>query len=310
MKNHFPGTDHEDLGRRNRILGYFGQTREKMLKELNHHRAIEHPGDPLPEGRMEWLLDCQMKTWSHTVGLWVLGFDPEGNPDPLGPTTAGSGVLVEISGNHFIATCAHIFSEVPHRRFWVLPEQMLFRKAEPQEYLHSSQVRWCGSTTASGRDQKSDPTDLALIQINPKSFVGNGHSFYRLDEPVQDLDQPYDGWGCGVPGALTERSLRGSVITSHGGCTCIPISLSTDPVWSERGERDRRILVGHADHRPYLRHEEVLPCPDSLQGVSGGGLWLLTNAEPLLVGILVRETPTRLEAVNINLMLEFAKLVM
>lgn len=309
MKGPSRGTDHENPESK-RILGYFGQTREKMLKELNHHRAIEHPGCHLTEGRMEWLLDCQMKTWTYSVGLWIIGFDPEGNPDQLGLSTAGSGVLVEISGQYFIATCAHIFSGVPDRRFWVLPQQMVSHKTEPHEYLPSSQVRWCGSPTASGRDQKSDPSDLALIQVRPNTFLENGHSFYRLDKPVQDLDQPYDGWGCGVPGALTQRSLRGSTITNSGGCTCIPISLSTEPVWSERWERDRRILTAHVDHRPYLRKEEVLPCPDSFQGVSGGGLWLLTDAEPLLVGILVRETPTRLEAVNINLMLEFAKLVM
>ena len=284
---------------------YFGQSAEEMLFELKRQYSTHYPENLEPEHEIEKLLSLQMKTWSHTVGLSVLQVDSAGDPQTQLSFTGGSGVLVEFGDSHYIATCAHIFSAFPRNSFCVIPQQMQWAQVKKDDVIQGSRVRFLGSPTLGL--ENSHPGDLALIQVSPETFVLNGHVFYKLADPLRDLDLPYDGWGCGVPGRFREDKLDGSSLMMPGACTCVPCQLCTDPVWSSEGERVRDILEARIRRMPYARGKELAEAPDTFAGVSGGGLWFLTDTDPLLAGIVVHENPTRLKAVNINLWMDFAR---
>ena len=190
----------------------------------------------------------------YSVGLFAAKVTPQGNALSL----AGSGTLVQVAGIHYILTARHVWQEVLK-----VSNQLGVTLREVVDHRHLIDISTVVPIGPAPRPSWTETgPDIVLLRI-PDVYVGPIKAFkvfYNLstDEPAPPPGNSLQTWFLmGVPGC-TGVFTQNHASVEHIGAEVGFLSSQIDEPW---------------DLCDVNFNASFLPPPQSLGGMSGGGLW-------------------------------------
>jgi hypothetical protein len=214
------------------------------------------------------------------------------------PLFWGSGVLLQLAGEHFLATAAHVIhevsdSDVPHG---AVPGTIVTFGSEKHVELHGRIHR---TVPITGKEPEFDRVDVALLELSPEEVaqIDDAHFLTSQDIDVRDHLVPRRLYFfLGLPGGWQKRNLPAASLKVK------PYPFIGKEVQPEHYQlldypREQNLAISFDAKRTSSGGKEVAS-PDP-HGTSGGGFWRIDETfaavseqrPPSLVALMTKHYP-------------------